>query len=227
MLLSAAFGLLVWRLRAATPPAAVMGAAICLLLAQAPAQPQTPSGAPALLSPALTSLVLLFALTFAATRYGRAAKERRGLAEGKRGRRANQVLANLGVAALFAAAGHLVGALAALAEAAADTVSSEIGQAVGGPTWLLTTGRSVPAGTDGGVSLRGTLAGAAVAFAIALVAALQLHRPLLALTVFVTGCFGLLVDSALGATIERRGWIGNDLVNLLSTAAAALLACLL
>jgi uncharacterized membrane protein len=38
---------------------------------------------------------------------------------------------------------------------------------------------------------------------------------------------GLFVDSLLGATIERRGWLNNDAVNFLSTLAAALMAILL
>jgi uncharacterized membrane protein len=33
--------------------------------------------------------------------------------------------------------------------------------------------------------------------------------------------FGLLFDSLLGATLERRGWLNNDAVNFLSTASAA------
>jgi len=33
--------------------------------------------------------------------------------------------------------------------------------------------------------------------------------------------FGLLFDSVLGATLERRGWLNNDGVNFLSTASAA------
>jgi uncharacterized membrane protein len=38
---------------------------------------------------------------------------------------------------------------------------------------------------------------------------------------------GLLFDSVLGATLERRGWLGNDWVNFASTAFAALLAYML
>jgi uncharacterized membrane protein len=36
--------------------------------------------------------------------------------------------------------------------------------------------------------------------------------------------FGLLFDSLLGATLERRGWLNNDAVNFLSTGSAAGLA---
>ena len=224
LLLSSVFGLLAWRLRAATRPAAFMGAAICLLLAQ---PTRASSAHDTLLAPGLHALIALFAITFLATRFGRARKERRGLAERRTGRRAAQVLANLGTAAIFAATGHLLGALAAMAEATADTVSSEIGQATAGPTWLLTTGRRVPAGTDGGLSLIGTLAGSTAALFMAIVVCLTLHQLATFTIIFFAGCFGLVFDSLLGATIERRGWIGNDVVNLLSTIAAALCALLL
>ena len=234
LLLSAAFGLLAWGLRAATPPAAMIGAAICLLLAgsgmHSAAGLSSVAGFASInlvRAPALHALITLFVLTFFATRFGRARKESRGLAERRTGRRAAQVLANLGVAALFAATGHLLGALAALAEATADTISSEIGQALAGPTWLVTTGCRVAAGTDGGLSLSGTLAGEAAALLLAAVASCTLQQPALAAIIFLAGSFGLVFDSLLGATLERRGWIGNDLVNLLSTLVAALAATLL
>jgi len=35
------------------------------------------------------------------------------------------------------------------------------------------------------------------------------------------GVFGMVVDSFLGALLERRGWIGNDSVNFISTVVAA------
>jgi uncharacterized membrane protein len=38
------------------------------------------------------------------------------------------------------------------------------------------------------------------------------------------GVVGLFFDSLLGATVERRGWLGNDLVNFSSTAFTAALA---
>jgi uncharacterized membrane protein len=44
------------------------------------------------------------------------------------------------------------------------------------------------------------------------------------LIALAAGAGGLFFDSFLGATMERRGWIGNDLVNFASTLFAAVLA---
>jgi uncharacterized membrane protein len=39
-----------------------------------------------------------------------------------------------------------------------------------------------------------------------------------------TGFAGMLIDSILGATLQRRRWINNETVNFLATLAAAALA---
>lgn len=226
LLLSAAFTGLVYGLRAATPAASALGFLICFLLAQSPGI-WSRYGQDAGSHPLLPALLALFALTFVATRLGRSRKEATGLSESRRGRRASQIVANLGVAGLFAAAGHFNGCVAALAEAAADTVSSEIGQATGHPARLVTTGRIVPAGTDGGVTIAGTAAGL---LAAAIVTAIGMaHHPLWPTGGFVWGAAaaGLFFDSLLGATVERRGWLGNDLVNFASTLFSAVFATLL
>jgi len=44
------------------------------------------------------------------------------------------------------------------------------------------------------------------------------------MAVFAAACAGLIFDSLLGATVERRGWLGNDLVNFSSTVFAAAVA---
>ena len=104
------------------------------------------------------ALLVVFAVTLAATRVGYARKQQLRTAEPAGGRTAAQAMANLGIAALVVAiapAGWPLLALAALAEAAADTGSSEIGMAFPGKTLLVTTFKPVPAGTDGGISLSG------------------------------------------------------------------------
>lgn len=223
-LLSFGFAVLVWALRAATAPAAVMGFLVCFIMACSPIVWTGFAVYPVLhpvLNPAIAALIVLFVLSFAATKYGRSKKAPRGLGEARRGRRASQIVANLGVAALFAAVGEYAGCIAALAEAAADTVSSEIGQAVGGPAWLVTSLRRVPAGTDGGVSFVGTVAGVAAAAVVVAIGALHHALGPAIAPVFVAACAGLFFDSLLGATVERWGWVGNDLVNFASTLFAA------
>ena len=226
--ISVAFAGLAWILKAATPTAAICGGLTCLQLTD----PHTAYVSHfALWHSPIPALLLLFVLTFAATRLGRARNEVRGIAESRSGRRASQVIANLGVAALCVAFSQrvkfpivFIPMLAALCEATADTVSSEIGQAFGGTPILLTTLRRVPPGTDGAISLNGTLAGIAAAAIVAASAMPALGMSLTELAIALgAGVAGLFFDSLLGATLERRGFINNDLVNFASTAFAAAL----
>jgi uncharacterized protein (TIGR00297 family) len=182
---------------------------------------------------AFIMLVALFVLTFLATRLGRRRKLALGTAERSDGRSASQVLANVGVASLFAIGyghfGHpswLAGCAAALAEAAADTVSSEYGQVFGAPARLLTTGGRVPVGTNGGISLAGTLSGTVAAIGIAMAAVMQgLVDRRGGWVVAVAAVIGMFVDSLFGAVFEGPGGLNNDAVNFLATLSAALLGC--
>jgi uncharacterized protein (TIGR00297 family) len=191
---------------------------------------------------ALWSLLALLLLTFGATRFGRRRKEALGTAEARRGRTASQVAANLGAATLagiplsalhvfspatFNAHAALVAMIAAMAEATADTVSSELGQVLGGEPRLVTSLQRVPAGTDGAISLAGTLSGCAAAAIVVLVAlsALPLSR-IDAAIALAAGIAGIFIDSLLGAIPERQGWLNNDAVNAVSTLTAAVLAAM-
>jgi uncharacterized protein (TIGR00297 family) len=181
-------------------------------------------------------LLVLFVLTVLATRWGRRRKERLGLAERAGGRTGSQVLANLGAAACCALPVLwfpeftdllLAGAMAALAEAAADTVSSEIGQGSSRRAYLIVGLRSVPIGTNGGISLTGTLSGIAAAFLIAWVSvAFDVVGANWGFTIAIAGSTGMMFDSILGATWENAGRIGNDGVNFVSTVFAADMALL-
>jgi uncharacterized protein (TIGR00297 family) len=181
---------------------------------------------------AFATLAVLFLMTWVATRLGYRRKLALGLAERKEGRNALQILANLGVAAfgsvVFSATGNrawLIAALAGLAEAATDTVASEIGQYRGPDARLITTWERVAPGTDGGITVPGSIAGLAAGLAIAAVATVGGMLPQAQLWIPVaTGFAGMLIDSILGATLQRRGWISNEAVNFFATLAAAALA---
>ena len=180
-------------------------------------------------------VVAVFLLTSLATRVGYRHKQALGTAEKREGRSASQVLANLGVAACASAAllWHpsrvlLLAMAGALAEAAADTVSGEMGQALETKAYLITNLHPVDPGTNGGISLSGTMAGCLAAFLVAGTCAATYVIPLpWVAPVAAAGILGMMFDSLLGATVERPGALNNDAVNLLSTLLAAGVAALL
>lgn len=181
---------------------------------------------------AVGALAIVFALTWASTRFGYSRKKRLGTAEKPQGRSAAQVLANLGVAAgcciLAAVSGRaifLLGAVAALSEAAADTVSSEIGQAHSEAALMITTWQTVPAGTSGGVTGIGSAAGIVAAVLVTLFSAWVgfLPRKWLAISI-LAAALGMFGDSLLGATMEKKATLDNNWVNFLSTLLAAVVA---
>lgn len=237
--LSAILGFATYNLRAATAGAALTGAAINASLMYA-----TSTYRYEFWRTAVIPVAAVFLLAFGATRVGRARKERMGIAERRMGRSAAQVAANLGVAALVTnrllegwAGAHgwptraggvlFVLALAALAEAAADTVSSELGQVLSGRPRMITTLRVVEPGRDGAISIAGTLAGVAAAAVVAGSGAWAVGGGVRMFWVAeVGGVAGLIFDSLLGATLEQGGMLNNDAINFLSTACAAAVACI-
>jgi len=90
---------------------------------------------------------------------------------------------------------------------------------------MITTFRKAEPGTDGAISLGGTAMGIIAGAAVAAAGSWAFGGGTSIFMVsWAGGVFGLLFDSLLGATIERRGWINNDAVNFLSTASAAAFA---
>jgi uncharacterized protein (TIGR00297 family) len=214
------FAVLARVLRGVNPSGAVAGGLACFLLF---------AGAGPI---AFVALAALFVMTWISTRLGYRRKLALGLAERREGRTAWQVLANLGAGAAgsvaFSVTGNrvwLVAMLAALAEAATDTVASEIGQVRRPLARLITTWEQVPAGTDGGITVSGSIVGMVAGMVTSVIGSVGGLIPWTLLWIPVAAGFGgMLIDSILGATLQRRGWISNQAVNLFATMAAAGLA---
>jgi uncharacterized protein (TIGR00297 family) len=230
--LSSALALAVWFTRAGTVGAALTGALFAASIATGTAAVSRNI----FFHSAIPGLIALFLLTTAATRFRRTDKINLGLAEPSSRRTAAQVVANLGTAAIFAVmAGQtgnnafqpaiLAGVVAALAEATADTLASELGEPFNSRVVMITTWQSVPPGTDGGITAKGSAAGLIGAGLVVLVCALAMGLSLhTAVAALLAATAGLFIDSLLGATLETRGYIGNDAVNFISTLASAFIA---
>ncbi len=168
------------------------------------------------------------------TRLGYGSKQRAGTAQEHGGRRgAKNAFANCAVAVLCAVLAALTGApsftaafAASLGAAFADTAESEVGQIYGRTPRLITTFGKVRPGTEGAISLPGTLAGVAAATVTAALglALGLLEDPGAMLLVALAAFLGTVVDSLIGALTPR---VGNELTNLFGTLTAAILALLL
>lgn len=187
-----------------------------------------------------------FVFGSAVTKFGYRRKAALGVAQEDKGRRgAKHAFANCGTGAAAAIAyfflsraGHpdasamLVVLVAGFATALFDTVSSEIGQLYGKHPFLITSLKPVPVGTDGAVSVEGTLAGlAAGALLGVLGAAFGLYGAQGILFVTIGAFIGTTFESIIGAFGTAKKRINNELLNFLNTlvggASAGLLAFLL
>jgi len=199
--------------------------------------------------PLYVALLAFFIIGTATTKLGYGRKARAGLAQEAGGRRGfSHAFSNVGVAAICAVAvsrvarGPLAASemevlplfmgIAALATAAADTTASEIGQLLGKRAFLPLTLRRVPVGTEGAISVEGTLAGLIAGFVVALLSTLAAARMLPAaafswrLLFALTACAfaGSYLESVAGSWNRKQPRpIPNGVLNFCNTAAGALL----
>ncbi|MEH2176256.1 TIGR00297 family protein [Nostoc sp.] len=111
----------------------------------------------------------------------------------------------------------------------ADTTASEVGKAYGKSTFLITTLQPVPRGTEGAVSLEGTLAGIVASVAIALVGWEVGLIDILGVAWCVLAAFiATNLESVIGATLQSKyTWLTNEVVNIFNTLIGAIASVLL
>ncbi len=187
-------------------------------------------------------VMFYFLVGSAVTRIGMAQKEAEGIAEKRGGARGPEnvwgsaftaTICALGVAAVQLGwldpqwrSLLLLGYVASFATKLADTTASEVGKAYGKSTFLITTLQPVPRGTEGAISLEGTLAGILGGLIISVVAygfdLITLPGVVIcAIAAFVATNF----ESVIGATIQNKfDWLTNELVNVINTIIGAVVA---
>lgn len=193
-------------------------------------------------------VMVYFLVGTAVTRIGMAEKEAAGIAEKRSGVRGPENVWGSALTATVCALGAwLVGGglvsglpgewvalfglgyVASFATKLSDTTASEVGKAYGKRTFLITTLQPVSAGTEGAVSLEGTLAGvvgsaliAVVGWAVGLISVLGIVLCLIAAFIATN------LESVIGATLqEELPWLTNELVNIVNTTIGAIAAILL
>ena len=182
-------------------------------------------------------VVFYFIFGSAVTRVGLAEKEAMGIAEERSGARgAGNVWGSALTATICAIATIfvsepisnllLLGYIASFSTKLSDTTATEIGKAYGKRTFLITTLKPVPRGTEGAVSLEGTLAGIAASIAIASLAwAIGIISFLGVIWCIIAAFVATTIESLIGATIEDKiPWLTHDLVNILNTLIGAVVA---
>ncbi|MEH1851606.1 MAG: TIGR00297 family protein [Nostoc sp.] len=186
------------------------------------------------------------------TRIGMAQKEAEGIAEKRSGARGPEnvwgsaltgALCALGVGIInsgFLAASPqslvpnpqsllLLAYVASFSTKLADTTASEVGKAYGKSTFLITTLQPVPRGTEGAVSLEGTLAGIVASVAIAFIGWGVGLIDLLGVAWCVLAAFiATNLESVIGATLQSKyAWLTNEVVNIFNTLIGAIASVLL
>ncbi len=174
----------------------------------------------------LILLLLFLILGTVFTQFRKDYKRSIGLIHEKRTVR--NVISNGIVPVILAISGNYAGFVGAISAATADTLASEIG-VLSRPV-LITTREVVKPGTDGGISLLGTIAGLIGALIIGVSAFILNVSPDITHSICIStiaGLIGCFADSFLGATLERHGIFNNEHVNLTATIIGALVGIII
>ncbi|NEP08660.1 MAG: TIGR00297 family protein [Symploca sp. SIO2C1] len=174
------------------------------------------------------------------TRIGMVQKEAAGIAEKRSGTRGPENVWGSALAGTICALGTLLlgtpyqqllllGYVASFATKLSDTTASEVGKAYGKRTFLITTLEPVARGTEGAVSLEGTLAGVVASVTLSFVGWGIGLIDLTGVVFCVIAAFvATNLESVIGATLQSQfDWMTNEVVNIINTLIGAITAVLL
>jgi uncharacterized protein (TIGR00297 family) len=186
---------------------------------------------------------LYFLLGTAATKVKYKVKKAEGTAEKRGGRRGPASVWGSGLAGTVCAIASIYGVggpawgtlwklgfLASFCTKLSDTMGSEVGKAFGKTTYLVTTMTVVPRGTDGAVSVVGTIAGVVASAFLALIGfAIAMTDVSGVVICVVSAQIANICESFIGAALQdQKGseWITNDVSNIFNISIGATLAIL-
>lgn len=187
-----------------------------------------------------------FVIGTAATKLKIAQKEAQGIAEKRKGRRGPASVIGSSAAGCVCALLSLYGGggggevfrrlcelgfVASFCTKLSDTVSSEVGKAYGKTTYLITNFQVVPRGTEGAVSVEGTVAGLLAAVLLAgagyFLGEVDLSGAVVAVVASQIANVG---ESIIGSVFQEKegfGWLNNDVVNVINISVGSILAVLM
>ncbi|WP_286877828.1 TIGR00297 family protein [Methanosaeta sp. UBA458] len=176
-------------------------------------------------------LLIFYLMGGGFTRYGYAKKEKLGIAQSHGGARGyknvfSNSLVPLAMAVFYGIYGNdlfVYAFIGSVATANGDTLASEIGETSSSKPRMITTLKETEPGVDGGVTLLGEGASLLGALIISILAAISGMTGLLGIVIgTAAGFLGTNFDSLLGATLQSRGTLSNNGVNLAATAFGAI-----
>lgn len=187
-----------------------------------------------------TLIMFYFLVGSAVTKIGIKQKEAEGIAEKRSGIRGPEnvwgsALAGTICAILTLLVGSpyrellILGYVASLSTKLSDTSASEVGKAYGKRTFLITTLQPVSRGTEGAISLEGTLAGIIASAAIASLGwAIGLIDGIGVIWCILAAFVATNLESLIGATLQTKWeWLTNEYVNVINTLIGAMVAFLI
>ncbi len=183
-----------------------------------------------------SAVVIYLLLGSLVTKIGYKFKNEKGIAEKRGGKRGPENVWGSAATGLFFAimvklnftnlVFYKIGFAASFAAKLADTFGSEIGKRFGRNTYLITSFRKVESGTEGGISLEGTIASALGAIFMSLIMFILniISTKYQFLIVAISAFLATISESFIGAKFQDKYKLSNELVNSIQTSISSIIA---